>query len=251
MKLISTSTLLFLSTSTANANAGLPPGYDTFMHCPPGSCSAHIPHPRGFVGPKRAFYKCYDETTNEMTEAVWTGYKTEIEAPQGWIQDPPECDSVPIPARVTPPKNIDKPGGLCVTDSDCYNKIRGAATMDPTGPKLCQCYAASSRLPFDETEGGEQGYFRARCSPDACDGFEPYCPLAPNDNGMAECALRPIDTSSSASTSSDDTPPIKKRNPAQSSSTSTSSDDSSISGIVSPTPAPPAQARAKVHVSQS
>lgn len=283
MKLIiSTTSILLIHSSTSIANASLPPGYETVMHCPPGSCSAYIPQPRGFVGPKSAFYKCYDETTNDMTEAVWTGYRaiTEIEAPQGWIQDPPECDSEPKPARFTPPKNVDTPGGLCVTDSDCYSKIRGAAPMeDEFGPHLCECYAASSRLPFDETEGGENGYFRARCDPGACDGLEPYCPLASNDNVMAECALRPIDTSSSDSddsgrpypktkrrpdnispasasasveTSSDDTSPIKKRNPAQSPSTSTSSvDDSSTTGIVSPTPAPPAQARAKVHMSQS
>lgn len=287
MKLIlsTTSILLILSSSSTStyANAGLPPGYDTFMHCPPGSCSAYISHPRGFVGPNRAFYKCYDETTEEMTEAVWTGYRTDIEAPQGWIQDPPECDSVlPKRARVTPPKkNVDKPGGLCVTDSDCYTKIRSTAPMDnEIGPQLCQCYATSSRLPFDETEGGEKGsVVRVRCTLGACDGFEPYCPLAPNDNGMAECALRPIDNSSastlsstfasndsprqyypkrrpntslsaSTSSSSDDSPPIKKRKPAQSSSMSTfSSDDSSTThGIVSPTPAPPAHARANVHI---
>ncbi len=274
--IISAPGILLLSSSGILANASLPPGYDTNMHCPPGSCSLYIPHPKaGFAGPKRAFYKCYDESTDEMTEALWTGDRTEIiEAPQGqgWIQDPAECDidTAPNPAKATPPKNIDTPGGLCVTDSDCHVKIRGAAPPNAIGPHLCECYATSTRLPFDETEGqatNTNDVRRARCDPGACDGFEPYCPLAPNDNGMAECALRPIDTSSTSSASAPDvsprpypktkkrpntntstrstsTSPTKKRKPAQYPSKSTSSShDSSSTGIVSPTPAPPAQAR--------
>ncbi len=203
----------------------------------------------------------------------WRDRTEIIEAPQDWIQDPAECDIdiAPTPATSTPPKNIDTPGGLCVTDSDCYVKIRGAAPPDAIGPQLCECYATSSRLPFDETEGQatKNDVRRARCDPGACDGFEPYCPLEPNDNGVAECVLRPIvtsstssasapddsprpypktkkrpDTSSTTTTSSDDFHLTKKRKPAQYSSKSTSSsNDSSTTGIVSPTPAPPAQAR--------
>eukprot|EP00984_Skeletonema_dohrnii_P033549 scaffold30466_cov69-Skeletonema_dohrnii-CCMP3373.AAC.2 len=292
MKLISATTILLIS-SSGIAKAALPPGYQEFMHCPPGSCSLFIEHDKGFAGPASAYYKCYDERTDQTTDAVWTGQYTEIKAPEGWIQDPGECE--PQMSDPTTSLNFDKPGGLCTKDSDCHATIRYAAPLDAIGPRLCECYAASRQLPFDETEG-QTDVIMAMCDPSACDRFEAYCPLASNDNGMAECALRPIDTSStlssedsprsrpkkhtrstsssSTSTSSDDPPSIskkrngsattsssasissdesppsnpikKKRRPAyllSATSASATSDDSST-GIVSPTPAPPAPVQA-------
>ena len=88
-------------------------------------------------------------------------------------------------------ENLDTPGGLCVNDSDCNTTIRSIVPPVPTGPGLCDCYAASHISPFDESEG-QKDIARARCAGDACDAFEAYCPLAPGDNGMAECALRTI-----------------------------------------------------------
>jgi len=232
MKLISaTSILLISSYASGVANAALPPGYQEFMHCPPGSCSLYIEHDKGFAGPASAYYKCYDERTEKTTEAVWTGQYTEIEAPEGWIQDPGECE--PPMSDPTTNLNIDKPGGLCTTDSDCHTTIRYAAPLDAIGPRLCECYAASWRLPFDETEG-QTDVIMAMCDPGACDRFEAYCPLASDDGfkllNMAKCALRPIDTSStSTSSSSEDSPhsrqkPRKQTRSTTSSSTSTSSD---------------------------
>ena len=233
MKLISaTSILLISSYASGVANAALPPGYQEFMHCPPGSCSLYIEHDKGFAGPASAYYKCYDETTEKTTEAVWTGQYTEIEAPEGWIQDPGECE--PPMSDPTTNLNIDKPGGLCTTDNDCHTTIRYAAPLDAIGPRLCECYAASWRLPFDETEG-QTDVIMAMCDPGACDRFEAYCPLASDDGfkllNMAKCALRPIDTSStsSSSSSSEDSPrsrqkPKKHNRSTTSSSTSTSSD---------------------------
>jgi hypothetical protein len=223
MKLVSATSILLIS-SSGLARATLPPGFDTYMHCPPGSCSLYIEHPQLF-GRKSAFYKCYAEKTNEVTEAVWTGSKTHIEVPEGWIQDPEECNS-PTPSPTRNPRNIDTPGGLCVYDSDCYTTIRGAEPLNATGPELCDCYAASKLFTFDETEGQEH-FRRARCRGDVCDGFEAYCPLAADDNGMAECALRPI-KHTTPKTSSDDKPRSKTPGPSSSSSTE----------IVSPTPAP-------------
>ena len=240
MKFIS-AILLISSSGFAFANATLPPGYEDNMHCPAGSCSLYIQHRPGFAGPRHAFYKCYDETTDKTTEAVWTGFRTQVEAPQGWIQDPEECDVASTPTPPNPHRNIDTPGGMCVNDSDCFTRIRSMVPQGAIGPGLCECYATSIRNPFDETEGSTN-VAMARCDPSACDGFEPYCPLAPNDNGMAECALRPIGSSSSddsprpplpkrpstsSSSSSDDTPrpPLQKRPTASSSTSSSSSDD--------------------------
>ncbi|KAL7437433.1 hypothetical protein ACHAXM_005656 [Skeletonema potamos] len=91
------------------------------------------------------------------------------------------------------PKNIDTPGGTCTTDTDCFSRIRSEVpeNLNPTGPKWCDCYAASSKFPFMECEG-QDNCVMAMCQYDACAGFEAYCPLAPGDKGMAECALRPI-----------------------------------------------------------
>lgn len=89
------------------------------------------------------------------------------------------------------PQNIDTPGGTCKTDTDCKTKIRSAGPPNPTGPQICGCYAASSKFPFMECEG-QDNCVMAMCQYDACAGFEAYCPLAPGDKGMAECALRPI-----------------------------------------------------------
>eukprot|EP00986_Skeletonema_menzelii_P005923 scaffold2236_cov152-Skeletonema_menzelii.AAC.7 len=220
MKFISATSILLIS-SSGFANATLPPGYEDNMHCPPGSCSLYIQHRPGFAGPQHAFYKCYDETTDKTTEAVWTGFRTQVEAPQGWIQDPEECDVASTPTPPNPHRNIDTPGGMCVNDSDCFTRIRSMVPQGAIGPGLCECYATSIRNPFDETEGSTN-VAMARCDPSACDGFEPYCPLAPNDDGMAECALRPIGSSSSSSSDDSPRPPLPKR---PSTSSSSSSDD--------------------------
>eukprot|EP00984_Skeletonema_dohrnii_P033609 scaffold30637_cov91-Skeletonema_dohrnii-CCMP3373.AAC.2 len=128
MKLISATSILLISSSGV-ARAMLGPGYEDNMHCPPGSCSLLVNvHP----GPKSSYTKCYDETTDQTTEAVWTGFRTQVEAPKGWIENPEECDVAPTPAPSTPTpthKNVDKPGGLCTTDSDCRTKIRSAEPL--------------------------------------------------------------------------------------------------------------------------
>ncbi|KAL7498001.1 hypothetical protein ACHAWT_008509 [Skeletonema menzelii] len=227
------------------------------MHwCPPGSCSLYIQHRPGFAGPQHAFYKCYDETTDKTTEAVWTGFRTQVEAPQGWIQDPEDCDVASTPTPPNPHRNIDTPGGMCDNDSDCFTRIRSMVPQGAIGPGLCECYATSIRNPFDETEGSTN-VAMARCDPSACDGFEPYCPLAPNDNGMAEydtprppLPKRPSASSSTTSSSSNDSPrpplPTKKIKPYQSSTSTTSDDSSSSNVIVSPTPAPPVKVVAEM-----
>eukprot|EP00984_Skeletonema_dohrnii_P003237 scaffold1073_cov113-Skeletonema_dohrnii-CCMP3373.AAC.10 len=149
------------------------------------------------------------------------------------------------------------PGGYCLLASDCYTKIRTRLPRGYTGPDRCSCYATSYMQPFDETEGNpcRGGCPRWRvvppCDQSACDRFEAYCANNRLVVGMAECALRPISTSSTSSFLVD-SPQSHQKEPAQSATTSTysstSSDDSSSStGIVSPTPVPtpPAQAVAE------
>jgi len=115
------------------------------------------------------------------------------------------------------PRNLDSPGGHCLSDSDCETRMRGAMPANSlVGPELCGCYAASELFPWDQTEGQEH-FRRARCTEPNCDGYEAYCTLAPDDNGIGECALRPIESTSSTQEEGEDT----------------------SNKIVSPTPAPP------------
>jgi len=67
---------------------------------------------------------------------------------------------------------------MCMSDSDCRTKIRSDYPLESAGPGLCDCYASSDRFTFDETEG-QKNFRITRCSADACDRFEAYCPLAP------------------------------------------------------------------------
>jgi len=144
--------------------------------------------------------------TDELMDAVWTGSLTDVVPPQGWVEDPEDCDSLyddeDDDEDEEEPLNLDRPGGLCVDDSDCYPRIRGAAPPNHTGPEPCSCFGASELLPWDQTEGHE--HFRwIRCMGGACDGYEAYCNRKPDEHGMddnavGECALRPIESSSTS-----------------------------------------------------
>jgi hypothetical protein len=229
MKLF-TATSIMLASSSGFAKGALPPGLQDQMHCPEGSCSLYIEQPLGFAGPRSAFYKCLDMETNELIDAVWTGSLTDVVPPQGWVEDPEDCDSIPDDEDddedddadddedEEEPINLDSPGGVCFDDSDCYTRIRSAIPVNSSfGPEICGCYAASEVFPWDETEG-EEHFRRARCQGNECDGYEAFCTLAPDDNGVGECALRPIESPSSTQEEDEDT----------------------SNKIVSPTPAPPA-----------
>jgi hypothetical protein len=176
-------------------------GFEDHMHCPKGSCTVYN-YNAEIPGMRSDFFKCYDMAGDkDPTEAVWTGSDSLVLPPAGWVEDPEECWMEKVGD-----KNVDIPGGMCMNDSDCHTVIRSAASSrgasyDNHGVAvnneyvaLCECYAASDRFTFDETEGqGEKDVIRAKCAADACDGYEAYC-LAPNDNcmGMAACALRPV-----------------------------------------------------------
>ena len=224
MKLF-TATSIMLASSSGFAKGALPPGLQDQMHCPEGSCSLYIEQPLGFAGPRSAFYKCLDMETDELIDAVWTGSLTDVVPPQGWVEDPEDCDSLyddedddEDDEDEEEPRNLDSPGGHCLSDSDCETRMRGAMPDNSlVGPELCGCYAASELFPWDQTEGQEH-FRRARCTEPNCDGYEAYCTLAPDDNGIGECALRPIESTSSTQEEGEDT----------------------SNKIVSPTPAPPA-----------
>lgn len=73
-----------------SASAALPPGYEDVMHCPPGYCSKYV-NPQGMVGPTSAFNKCYDPTTGDMVDGVWTGSLSDVVAPEGYVANPEAC----------------------------------------------------------------------------------------------------------------------------------------------------------------
>ena len=87
-----------------SASAALPPGYEDVMHCPPGYCRKYV-NPQGMVGPTSGFNKCYNPTTDDMVDGVWTGELTDVVAPEGWVANPEDCqeEAAPVTAPVTMP----------------------------------------------------------------------------------------------------------------------------------------------------
>lgn len=201
MKLF-TATSIMLASSSGFARGALPPGHQDQMHCPEGSCSLYIEQPLGYADPKSAFYKCLDMETDELIDAVWTGSLTDVVPPQGWVEDPQDCDSLYDDEDDDEDENeqrtsLNRPGGVCFDDSDCYTEIRFLAPPKLTGPEPCSCFGASELIPWDQREGQEIERWIS-CMRGACDGYEAYCHLAPDDNGIGECAVRPIESSSTS-----------------------------------------------------
>jgi uncharacterized surface protein with fasciclin (FAS1) repeats len=78
----------------------------------------------------------------------------------------------------------------CNSQDECSATIRSqkpAGSSD--GVDMCECYATSSTVPFDECEGA-QSCATAKCDGNACEGYEAYC-----EEKIGVCQLRPMETS--------------------------------------------------------
>jgi len=67
--------LLVLAAVAAVSFAALPPGHDEELYCPAGHCLAKKTVPQGFVGPRKAFHKCWDQATQKSEEPSAWGNK--------------------------------------------------------------------------------------------------------------------------------------------------------------------------------
>lgn len=71
--------------------AALPPGYEDVMWCPPDYCRRDVQNEPGMAGPARIFNECYNPATDDVVDEVWTGELTDVEAPEGWVENPADC----------------------------------------------------------------------------------------------------------------------------------------------------------------
>lgn len=117
------------------------------------------------------------QRTQQMTKMIF--HLTFSLAAAAFLSSPSSVSASNMEEKAIRVWNVDTPGGMCLSDSDCHTKIRHAyppeshAESEPerlrlTEPGLCDCYAASDRFTFVETEG-QKNFRIARCSADACD----------------------------------------------------------------------------------
>lgn len=96
-------------------------------------------------------------------------------------------NSTPFTEFASKPSSIDyKWTASCISDADCYPKLRVEipGDSDPIGVGICGCYANTIAMPFDECQGDEACAI-AGCFRNSCDGFTAYC----SEEGV--CRLQP------------------------------------------------------------
>ena len=181
--LVATASVLLFARS---ASAALPPGYEDVMHCPPGYCRKYV-NPQGIVGATSAVNKCYDPTTGDMVDGVWTGSLSDVVAPEGWVANPEDCpeEATPVTAPVAPGSDRDDNGCIpsagyswCASLSECVRTWEtdcpaegggnetdagGDGGMDQYGDILTDCALQI---------GAAITCFTTSQAP-ACDGFDP------------------------------------------------------------------------------
>jgi len=141
-----------LSSVVGVAQAVLGPGYEDYMYCPDGDCEIYI-NPFGYMGPASMYNKCFNTTTGEFVNGVWTGNLTNVTAPEGWTQ-PPKCTAEEY--------------SQCDTAEQCTLAV---------GPG-CSCYVSSTVFPFDISN-----YRDASCTGNECDGYKAVCSAGENGEG--------------------------------------------------------------------
>ena len=157
-----------LIVSVANANQALPPGYQDQIHCPPDNCEIYT-NPYGFSGgAQSSFHKCYNPTTDEVSEGVWTGSKTNVTAPEGYIE-PEECTASEY--------------SECDEDSDCNRMIDSS----------CRCVVSSNFHPFhpiiaSTSSSSSSSDDSEMCTGDECDTWQASCNVS-EDTGAGTCTM--------------------------------------------------------------
>ena len=93
--------LLLLQAFVATVHGALPPGYEDHWWCPSSSyCKRRLNKGLECTGRQSAFSDCYDPVTETSVEAVWTGYLSDMDAPEGWVLDPGPCPRTVVVPQV-------------------------------------------------------------------------------------------------------------------------------------------------------
>lgn len=161
-----------LAVSLAVCNAVLPPGYEDEMWCPSEDCKVYS-NPFGLSsGPSSSFYYCFNNSTGNVTDGVWTGNFTNVTAPEDW-EEPEECTSEEY--------------SECEYDEDCIVTVRTAGPTDEAWG-LCTCFADSIYHPFDQCEGRNETYCAdGWCEGDPCRNYYGEC--VKQENGAGACII--------------------------------------------------------------
>ena len=80
------------------SSAVLPPGFEDEAFCPVGACIRDIRRP-GTVGSRSASVECYDPTSDEVYDEVWTGSLSDTVVPPGWVKVASNLDASFSPLR--------------------------------------------------------------------------------------------------------------------------------------------------------
>eukprot|EP00962_Isochrysis_galbana_P023305 scaffold7016_cov123-Isochrysis_galbana.AAC.2 len=80
------SRLAILATSAVLVGAVLPSGFEDVAWCPRDSCLRPIEIGPGHTGAKSSFVECFNDATGQTMHEVWTGSKSPVTVPDGWVK---------------------------------------------------------------------------------------------------------------------------------------------------------------------
>lgn len=186
------------------AYAVLPSGYEDIMYCPPEYCDRYISHGNsGFVGPASSYHECFNPQTGDIIGEVWTGYLSDVVAPEGWVESPPvcgsqqgqtscednlqfkmgrhKCSSIRKSSKSSksskPPKNLRYSKGLLCTDEEvavncprscglCNSQEVDVDTSSIPDETLCTCYNANQlKNAVQAIQNNQTEYKQVSCTP--------------------------------------------------------------------------------------
>jgi hypothetical protein len=78
--------LTVLAAAAVLVGAALPPGFEDVAWCPAGSCLRPSDIKPGHKGAKSSFVECYNEASGQSRAEIWTGSKSPVTVPDGWVK---------------------------------------------------------------------------------------------------------------------------------------------------------------------
>ena len=110
------------------ADAALPPGYQDVMWCPEGYCDRSVDLP--CCGPTSRYHECYDPASGSVVDEAWTGARSDVVPPAGWVRNPRPCRDDDGGGGDDAATGAGDGGDACRDDADCAG---GRFCMRPAG----------------------------------------------------------------------------------------------------------------------